>query len=67
MTTKRFLQLANKLDEALDESVNIFLDQRPFLEDKTLQAEILSQSERDTERKVDNEILIEEVVHAICS
>lgn len=67
MKTKRFLQLANKLDEALEESLDIFLAQRPFLEDKTLEPIILSQTERDSERKVDNEVLIEEVIHAIVS
>lgn len=67
MKTKRFLQLANKLDEALEESSDIFFAQRPFLENPILELEILSRTDRDSERKVDNDILIEEVIHTINS
>ena len=62
MKTKQFLQYANKLDQALEENSDIFFAQRPFLEDKSLEPKILSQSDADTERKIDNEILIEKLI-----
>lgn len=65
MKTKRFLQLARKLDEALEESSDIFFSQRPFLDDKSLEPKMLSQSDRESERKIDNEVLIEELLKEI--
>ena len=67
MKTKRFLQLAEKLDEALMESVDIFLAQRPFIEDKNLEPEILSLTDEEIERKIDNEVILEKVLQEICS
>lgn len=62
MKIKRFLQITNKVDEALDESIDIFLSQRPFLENVMLDAEIQNiRTDAEIERKIDNEVLIEKL------
>ena len=56
-----FLAIAERLDKELDVSYELFFKQRAFLEDPTKSREIISLSEEDIERKVDNIIAIEQM------
>lgn len=54
---KKFLGLNDRLIDLLDESSNIFFEERPFLEDRSKPLEILDLKERREE----NELSIKEV------
>lgn len=60
-STKRFLNLAKRLDEALEKRVDLFLSQRIYIQDQSQPAEILGRNDDQILEKVDNDFLIEEL------
>ena len=58
------LGLCNKLDKLLDEHTEIFFEERPFLEEFTLEPEVIQFDDFD-ERRTENEIAIKKTKDAI--
>lgn len=64
--TQQFLRFADQLDKELDKNIEIFLKQRPFLENKDIKPEILEErSDDEIEEKITNDFAIKELIEKI--
>lgn len=60
--TKKFLGLSERLDNLLDESLDIFFEERPFLEDRSKPLVILDLKERREENEISVKAVKEELL-----
>jgi len=60
-TTKRIINLCDQLSIRLEKKIDLFIKQRPFLENKEIDPIILSRSDEKIIEKTENDIAIETI------